>query len=117
MVAPTDTVEVDNSGALDGLTIRNPFCARHTDHRELSVRVPRAVFGGTYFASLSGGLTLMNSLSHFWCLPDLVGRLPGKVRSNSWRAEIRSCAAHRQLGSFWLLDPATCYPKSLIRPL
>src|SRR5258707_12483295 len=53
----------------------------------------------------------MNSLSHFWCLPDLVGRPPGNVRSSSWRSDIRSCSAHRQFGSFWLLDPATWYPK------
>ena len=84
---------------------------------ELSGRVRRAFFGRTYFWFLTGGLTLMKSLSHFWCLPDLVGRPPGKVWSSIWRSEIRSCSAHRQLGSLWLLDPATWYPKSLTLPL
>jgi hypothetical protein len=77
----------------------------------------RTHFRQAYLRCLSGGLTLMNSLSHFWCLPDLVGRPPRKVWSSSCRSEIRSCSAHRQLGSFRLLDPATWYPKSLIRPL
>ena len=31
-----------------------------------------------YFWLLSGGLTLMNSLSHFWCLPDFGGTAPRK---------------------------------------
>ena len=77
---------------------------------ELSVSVRRASSVRTealYFWSMSGGLTLMNSLSHLWCLPDLVGRPPGKVRSSIWISDIRSCSAHRHVGSFRLLEPAT----------
>src|SRR6185312_12812321 len=48
----------------------------------------RGMFRDGYFRSSSGGLTRMNSLSHFWCLPDLAGRPPGKVRSSNWRSEI-----------------------------
>jgi outer membrane receptor protein involved in Fe transport len=112
----TGALLVANQNASRNLNLNNDY----VNFRELSVSVRRAGFfqnGEAYFWFLSGGWTLMNSLSHFWCLSDLVGRPPGKVRSSSSRSEIRSCSAHRQLGSFWLLDPATWYPKSLTRPL
>jgi hypothetical protein len=39
----------------------------------------RRLAGRREVQCLSGGLTLMNSLSHLWCWPEGVGRPPGKV--------------------------------------
>src|SRR5882672_2524159 len=79
--------------------------------REFSTRLrPHRVLrggGARYSCSSSADLTLMNSLSHLWCLPDLVERPPRKRWFNTWGSESRSCSIHRQLGSFWLLEPPT----------
>jgi hypothetical protein len=58
----------------------------------------------------SAGLTRMNSLSHLWCLPDEMGRPPGKERSRIGTSDIRLCSSQRQFGSGWLLEPPGLKP-------
>src|SRR5215470_561778 len=51
------------------------------------------------------GLTRMKSSSHVWCLPEGVGRPPGKVSPSISVLEIWSISIQRQPGSGRLLEP------------
>src|ERR1700678_3965146 len=53
------------------------------------------------------GFTLMKSLVHLRCLPDAVGRPPGKLCSSNSRSAISSAFISIQLGRGRLLEPPT----------